>query len=51
MILNLWEDIEKISEKFKDWIIDNSSPVLMIILFLGGLFIFSVVWKALHKND
>jgi hypothetical protein len=51
MILNLWDSIQKIADNFKDWIIENSSPVLMIALFLGGLLIFSLTWTALHKND
>ena len=51
MILNLFENLEKISDRFRDWIINNSSPLLMIGLFLGGLLIFSIAWRALHKHD
>lgn len=51
MILNIWDSIQKIANNFKDWIINNSSPLLMILLFLGGLLIFSLAWNALHKHD
>lgn len=51
MILSLWENLEKISDNFREWIINNSSPVLMIGLFLGGLLIFTIVWNAIHKHD
>jgi len=51
MILNLWESLEKISDYFRAWIVNNSSPLLMIGLFLGGLLVFSLTWKALHKHD
>lgn len=51
MILNLWENLQKISDRFRDWIVSNSSPLLMIGLFLGGLLIFSIAWRALHKHD
>lgn len=51
MILNLFENLEKISDRFRDWIINNSSPLLMMGLFLGGLLIFSIAWRALHKHD
>lgn len=51
MVLSLWENLEKISDNFRDWIIENSSPALMIGLFLGGLLIFSLAWKALHKHE
>lgn len=51
MMLNLFENLEKISDRFRDWIINNSSPLLMIGLFLGGLLIFSIAWRALHKHD
>lgn len=51
MILNLWESLEKISDNFRDWIVNNNSPALMIGLFLGGLLIFGLAWKALHKHD
>ena len=51
MMLNLFENLEKISDRFRDWIINNSSPLLMMGLFLGGLLIFSIAWRALHKRD
>lgn len=51
MILNLYDSLKKISDNFRGWIISHSSPVLMIVLFLGGLLIFTVAWRALHKND
>ena len=51
MMLNLFESLEKISDRFRDWIINNSSPLLMMGLFLGGLLIFSIAWRALHKHD
>jgi hypothetical protein len=51
MILNIFEELEKLSDKFKNFIIDNDSPFLMIGLFLGLLFIFMIGWDIIHKND
>ena len=51
MILNLWDNIEKVSNNFKDWVIENNGPVLMIALFLTGLLVFGLSWNALHKNN
>ncbi len=51
MTLNLWDNIVKLSDKFREFIINNNGPVLMIALFLIGLLVFTLTWNALHKND
>ena len=43
--------ITSLSEKFKDFIIDNgTNPVLWMVLFFGGVLIFWTVYNSLHKN-
>ena len=51
MMLNVWETISKIPENFKDWIIENGrNPILWTGLFLLGLVIFGITYRALHKD-
>lgn len=50
MILNLWESLEKISDNFRDWIV-SSDTVVILMFFFGGILVFSLAWKALHKHD
>jgi len=51
MILGIMEDLEKLSDKFRKFVIENNSPVLMIGLFLGILFVFIIGWNMLHKGE
>lgn len=51
MILNLFETINKASENFQAWIIENGrNPVLWIGLFMLGLLVFTFTYNALNKN-
>ena len=50
MVLNLWESLEKLSDNFRDWIV-GSDQFVILGFFLGGLLIFALAWKALHKHD
>lgn len=51
MILNLWETISKIPSEFKGWIVENGrNPVLWTGLFLLGLAIFGITYRALNKT-
>lgn len=51
MVLNLFKTLEKASENFKDWIIENgNNPFLWAGLFLLGLVIFGFTYNALHKD-
>ncbi len=51
MILNLWETISKIPEEFKNWIVSNGrNPILWTGLFLIGLVVFGITYRALNKT-
>lgn len=51
MVLNLFETLEQLSEKFKGWIIENgANPLLWSGLFLLGLVVFWFTYNALQKN-
>ena len=52
MILNVWETIKEIPENFKDWIVENgqNNPVLWTSLFILGLVVFAVTYRALSKT-
>ena len=51
MMLSLWDSINKVAENFKEWIIKNgTNPFLWIGLFLLGLLIFAITYKALQKE-
>lgn len=51
MILNLWEAINKVAGNFRDFIIENGqNPILWTGLFLLGLVIFGITYRALNKN-
>lgn len=51
MVLSLWENLERASENFKGWIIENgNNPLLWTGLFLLGLVIFAFTYNALHKD-
>lgn len=51
MIINIFESIEKVANNFKEWIIQNNSPAIMIVFFLIGLAVFFLTYNALHKHD
>ena len=51
MILNILDDLEKIANNFKEWVVDNNSPAFMLAVFVIGLAIFFLTYGALHKND
>lgn len=50
MLLNLFDELEKLSDKFKDWLM-NSNQWVILGLFFGFFLIFVIAWNALHKND
>lgn len=51
MILSLWDEMNQVAESFKEWIIEHSSnPLLWVGLFLLGLLIFAITYKALQKE-
>lgn len=51
MILSLWDEMNQVAENFKEWIIEHSSnPLLWVGLFLLGLLIFAITYKALQKE-
>lgn len=50
MILNLFDDLKKISDNFRDWLANSDSWVILG-LFFGLFFIFVIAWNAIHKHD
>lgn len=51
MILGVIKELEKLSDKLRDYIIKNDNPVTMLGLFLGLLFIFIIGYNMLHKGE
>lgn len=51
MMLSIMEDLQKVSDNFRGWIIEHSSPALMIAVLVIGLAVFFITYGALHKND
>ena len=44
--------LKQTSENLKDFIINhNTNALLWIGIFFGGVIIFALTYKALHKND
>lgn len=51
MILSIWDEVTKVADNFKEWIIKNSTnPVLWVALFFIGIFIFVTTYRALNKQ-
>lgn len=51
MILSFWNDLEKVMNTFKDWVIKNSTNwVFWLAIFFAGLIIFSLAINALNKD-
>ena len=51
MVLDIWENINKVADNFKGWIIEHStSPILWVGLFFLGILIFATTYRALHKD-
>ena len=52
MILTIWENLEKWSADFKQFILDNNSnPLLWIGLLGGGLLVCYLVFEAISSKD
>jgi len=51
MKLKIVEDLTKVMKPFKDFIYKNySNPLLWLGLFIVGLAVFGIVYKALQKE-
>lgn len=51
MVLSIWDEMLKISDNFREWIIRNSTnPILWIGLLFLGLFLFVFTYHALNKQ-
>lgn len=51
MILGILESLDKIGKSFQDFLIDaERNPVVWIGLFLLGLAVFFLTYRALHKD-
>ena len=50
MILNIIDEIQKIADKFRDWLV-NSNSWVMLGFFFGFFFIFVIGWNIIHKHD
>ena len=51
MILGVFQELEKLSDKLREYVIKNDNPVTMLGLFLGLLFIFIIGYNSLHKGE
>lgn len=51
MILNIIDNINKVADNFKGWIIENSTnPLLWVGLFFLGILVFVVTYRALNRQ-
>lgn len=51
MLFNIIEELDKVMERFKDFIINNkSNPFLWLGLFVLGLAVFEYLYNTLSKN-
>lgn len=51
MILNILDNINKVADNFKEWIIENSTnPLLWVGLFFLGIFVFIVTYRSLNRQ-
>ncbi len=51
MVINIFNEIEKISDKFKDFLVNNDNPFVLLGIFGGIFIVFIIGWNFLHKND
>lgn len=51
MILSIFSELEKLSDKFKDYVTSDENSYVILFLFIGLLFIFIIGWNSIHKND
>ena len=50
-ILNFLEDLNKLMEPLKKWIQEHyNNPLIWLLLFLAGLFVFQMTYSALQKE-
>ena len=50
MLLNLFDDLKKISDDFRNWLV-NSDQWVMLGMFFGLFIVFVIAWNAIHKHD
>lgn len=51
MILSIYGKLEEISDKFKDYVTSDGNSYIILILFIGLLFVFMIGWNSIHKGD
>ena len=51
MILGIFQELEKLSDKLRNYVIKNDNPLTMLGLFLGLLLVFIIGYNALHKGE
>lgn len=51
MVLTIWDDVSKLADNFKEWVIRNGgNPIFYVTLFFIGIFIFVITYRALNKE-
>ena len=51
MILGVYEDLEKWSDKLRNYVVQHDDPFTMVAVFLGILFVFIIGYNMLHKGE
>ena len=51
MILSIFNELEKLSDKLKDFVTKNDNPFTMLGIFLGLLFVFIIAYNYFHKGE
>ena len=51
MVLGIFNELQKLSDKFKDYVTSDGNSYVILFLFIGLLLIFMLGWNSIHKND
>lgn len=46
----MFKELQDLSDKLREFMINNNNPVVMVGLFLGLLLVFMLAFNMLHKN-
>lgn len=51
MVLSIFGKLQEMSDKFKDYVTSDENAYIILILFIGLLFVFMIGWNSIHKGD
>ena len=51
MTLSIITKLQEIGESIKQFIVANATPWLFLLIFIIGIIVFMITYKALHKKD